>query len=199
LTPERIEEFKLTLLSLFTRLSDVAQSASDKLSLSFKLSLLSGCWLTYFVYSLLDLSPMALLPFFLGFSLPAFFIWRLQGTLQNVVALPEQLNSAGDSIKHVLSELKGNVAEHFNALKAQRTGRIKIKELYEIGTQLLGMRKFLTELRTQLGDAGRPEAIEAVIVVASPGFVILMSIATIGSTLLLFLAVVSGIAYLFIT
>jgi hypothetical protein len=102
----------------------------------------------------------------------------------------------GDNIKHVLTELKGDVLGRFNALKVQGKRQITLKELFRMGRQLVGMGKLLAELRTQLADAGRPEAIEAVVTVASPGFVVSMSVAMIGAALLVLLAVLNGIAYL---
>lgn len=196
-THEHVEAAKLKLLTFLTQLAHTAEGFCNKLRLSFLLCLLAASWLTFFVKSLFELSLWGLLPIFFGFSLPALFIWHLRGTLQDVIAVPALFPAISDCFRQELLTLKNDTLDHLNTLNSTQTKRSKLKELTAMGRQLLGLKHLLIELRGRLGDL-KGDAITSLLVVASPGFVMLIAITTACTVILCTLAGFSTIVYLLI-
>jgi len=197
-TPARIEELKQTLLSFLARLAETAQDAREKLRALLVISLLSALWLTFCAQRIFDLSALGALPPLVVFAVPAFLVWRLQRTLRDVIGLPGQLSALGDGVGRMLADAKGEVLGQFDALKTQANGGVGLKALVAMGRRLAGMVQVLSVLKVRLVDGGSARVVESVLTVASPAFVALMGIATVGTVALAILAVVSGVAYLFI-
>jgi len=194
--PDSIDTFKDKILPFFNRLSDLADAANSKLTILLWLSLALASWLSYFCYWLFELSTVKLLPLSFAFIIPTLFIWKLHATLSNVITLPSQLMAMGDGIRQIAGQFRNDTKIGLSNINAQKHASSKLKELVQIIRQLSSQGKFLAEISKQFAKTGKQELIEAVITVASPQFAILMSIATIGTAILVFCSVLTGIVYL---
>lgn len=196
--PKRLEEFKNLVFSFLTRLSQVAGGAIDKLRVLMAVSLVCAAWLTFFVMSAFKLPILGAMPAALGFCFPALLIFKLHRTLKNVAGLPEQLPLLADGIREAYADLSGEGIERLGELKDSAGEKNRIKALLTMGRKLLGLKKLLSGIQAKLGETGKPEVIESVLIVAGPGFVFLMSVATISTVFLVILSLISvGIKLVF--
>lgn len=189
--PKRVEEFKNQVLSFLTRLSHVAAGAIGKLRIMLGVSVICAVWLAYMVMTLFQLSILSTLPALLGFAFPSILIWKLYRILMDVAGLPEQLPVLADGIRDAYAELRGEGAERLHELTETGEGKSRFKSLFTMGRKLIGIRTLLGSLKARAGQAGRPAVIESVIIVAGPGFVFLMTLATISTVLLVILTLFS--------
>lgn len=203
-TLDHFETAKQKLLTFLTQLAETAEGFCNKLRLSFLLCLLASSWLTYFFScltyhssSLPKLSPWELLAIFFGFSLPTLLIWRLRCTLQNVSIVSSIFPAITDCFRQELLTIKNDTLGYINQMNTSQTKRSRLKEFTAMGRQLWGLRKLLTELRSQFGGL-KGDVIKSLLAVANPGFVELMGIATACTIILCTLACLSWIFYLFI-
>lgn len=194
--PKNLEEFKNLVISFLTRLSQVAKGAIDKLRVLMMISLGCAAWLTFFVMSSFKLSLLGVMPAVLGFAFPALLIWKLHRTLKDVAGLPEHLPVLADGIEEVYADLKREGVERINALNEAGQVKKRFKSVFRRGRQFTGLKTLLTGLKSMPGQSRRPEIIESVIMVAGPGFVFLMTLATIGTVMLSILTAISAGVYL---
>jgi len=193
---DRIDWVNETFIPFFQRLSLLAEAARDKLFKLLSLSIASACWITYFTHWLFGFNAPGLAPIFFASILPSLFIWKLRSTLAQVIAVPGQLIAMGDNLKQLLAQSKNNVREQLSSVKAQASSPNKLKELIGMIRQLVSHGKLLKDLSLEFAKTGKQEVIEAVILVASPQFAILMSISTIGTITSVIFSAIGGIFYL---
>jgi len=195
---ERIDWVRETLIPFFQRLSSLAESARAKLFKLLWLSIASACWLTYFTYWLFGFNAGGLTPVFFAFIVPSLFIWKLSTTLGQVITVPGQLLAMGDNLKQLLAQSKNDTRERISKFNADASSKTKLLEMAGMIRQLFSQGKLLKDLSVEFAKTGKQEVIEAVILVASPQFAILMGIATIGTAISLVFTVVTGVSYLFL-
>lgn len=191
-----VDVVKDSLIPFFDRLSTLAEAANQKLLKLLWLNLASACWLSYFVYWLFEFSVPGLTPIFIAFIIPTLFIWKLYGTLTQVISIPGQLLAMGDNLKQLLAQSKSDTQQRLSQLNAQEPSSNKITALIGMIRQLVSQGKLLKDLTTEFAKTGKQDLIEAVVLVASPQFAILMSIATIGTITSVVLSVLTGIGFL---
>lgn len=194
--PKRLDEFKNHVISFLTRLSTVAKGAIDKLRTLLVVSLACAAWLGYFVMTAFKLSFLQVAPALLGFAFPALLIWKLYRIIKNVAGLPEYLPELTEGIKEVYADLKGEGIERLSDLKESGEEKNRFKSLFSMGRNVMGLKKLLTGLQGKLGEAVKPGMMESVIIMTGPGFVFLITLATIGTVLLAILTLISAVAYL---
>jgi hypothetical protein len=172
-------------LQIVNKLAATAKKHLGKVHFLSLLSLLSACWLLFYITTWFDLSLLWLGGIFLVLSLPALVFFYIYFTLLAVAELPEQIEEARQSVKTLSAELK----------QSEAVANFKNKKNPGWG----GLGAMSKALWTAYSVSGvtqdAPAAIGSALFLASPWFVVIISITSVISGLLVVASVLTGLIY----
>jgi len=184
----KIDDYKEKLIGFFGKFAGLAEKLTGKVFFFLCVSALSACWLTFYVWQLLNLSVITTVIFILLFGLPTFLLLKLYLTLKDVLELPDQIKEMGEGLKEVVTNMKYSSLEQIGEVKEGKK-RAKISDIFRMG-------KFLFSIKGQISDAAAlPESIGSALLFASPLFGILVAVSTITTILMVFLSFITGLVF----
>jgi hypothetical protein len=150
---------------------------------------LAALWLTYVCATTFEVSLTAALALLVPLLIPSLVLWKIYGTLRDVVGLPERLIATTDRLFGKFSEYRRAYAER-NTTSAVKT-KPKFKDLWRTAATVL-------ELRS-LGNEGRElwQTMSGAIVMGTPLFAIVLFATMIICLLLTLIAAIVGLVVMF--
>ena len=186
------DENKKRMVSLFKMFSSIAGQVIGKIRALMYVGILSVCWITFlFVSSFSGISlagAIGAIVLIVLLGTPALLLGKLYATLRKIIELPGQVEAMGANITIHLKEDALPDIKEFS--QGERKGT-KISDIFVMGRSLLKFKDLFNEVPSMSSIFG------GVLLIANPGFAIVIMISTIAIILMFIVSVVAGAIYIF--
>ncbi len=179
------------LLPLAQRIAGIAKVSNGLVRLLLIVASLSALWLMIYLQEVFNLSLLVALIVLLVLALPAIVLGILYISLQEAIALVDEVNQLIATLTREIGEIHGQAT---NALRSGGRKNLAIGSLFSLGSSLFSLRSLVREVLSLTNDVGGLALkLKGLLIALNPIYLVAVLISVLATIVLAIAAIITGI------